>query len=76
MALGHFHSDEIKALLRPLTLLLDGRTDVVSANTNVAKAIAARNPKTIMAEELMTRSNPWEIDDPSAIGYAHIVHII
>jgi hypothetical protein len=73
MALGHFQSDEIKALLRPLTSLLDGRTDVVSSNTNVAKAIAARNPtKTVsaMAEELMNRNNSWEIEDPAAFGYS------
>jgi hypothetical protein len=70
MALGHFQSDEIKALIRPLTSLLDGRTDVVSSNTNVAKAIAARNPKTVtaMTEDLMSQSNIWEVEDPAAYG--------
>lgn len=70
MALGHFQSDEIKALLKPLTTLLDGRTDV-SANNNVAKAIAARNPKGMNAitEDFMNRSNTWEIEDPAAYGY-------
>lgn len=71
MALGHFQSDEIKALLRPLTSLLDGRTDVISANNNVAKAIAARNPKVMMnvTEDIMNRSNSWEVEDPAAYGY-------
>lgn len=71
MALGHLQSEEIKALIRPLTSLLDGRTDVVSSNTNVAKAIAARNPKTVnaMTEDLMANSNIWEVEDPASYGY-------
>eukprot|EP00026_Physarum_polycephalum_P000121 Phypoly_transcript_00121.p1 GENE.Phypoly_transcript_00121~~Phypoly_transcript_00121.p1 ORF type:complete len:2101 (+),score=228.03 Phypoly_transcript_00121:347-6649(+) len=70
MALGHFQSDEIKLLIRPLTSLLDGRTDVVSP---LAKAIAAqyRTPKanvTNMTEDLMAQSNLWEVEDPAAYG--------
>lgn len=72
MALGYLQSEEIKSLLRPLTSLLDGRTDVTSTNVTVAKAIAARSPMktvTAMAEDLMSRTNVWEVEDPAAYGY-------